>query len=600
MGVLVHNRTLDTPATAGVNPSPYFSVRLLRAIARCIDSYPWAAFLLLTVGCGWIRIGAFATRFLDHDEIYSFYIAQAPTLKQMLFLTRTVDLHPPLSYLLIRLSFALFGPSIWACRLPFFLAFPGATAILFSFVRRLLSPLYGLIAVLFLWTIPYTHYAAEARPYSLVLCFTSLLLMSWYESAAGADSSSAGRGKALFTVTLAGFALLLSHVLGVFSIAAFAGAELIRLAIRRKPDWSLWTAFLIPGIAVVTYLPLIHSGSVILFTEKYRATPLRLFHFYWNSLAWLPIPLAFVLFLAVAWPAMRHSAPLSQSCEPERQMPPAAFRSLKYLLFFFAIVPLGIGALFARTGMAFFDRYGIVFFIPIALGPVFLLAVRTRCDQFAGALAALVLGAVLIFNTVGKIWLIEHVSLAPPSIAAQIIHLVSLPVVGLPTNPPVPSHMVAAFANAQPIQDLNTISPNLPLVANTGLTFLEMDRQADDVLTARLYLLNDTNAATEIAHDTVFENYARLKRVFPIRGRIEPFCPFIGAHPRFLVLGDYNHAQGWVLKKLDREGAELRVLGSYSEHTTEDGHLYEVTVNNATCASSVSNDKTVEKTAQSN
>jgi len=253
------------------------------------------------------------------------------------------------------------------------------------------------------------------------------------------------------------------------------------------------------------------------------------------------------------------------------------------LLVLLSVVPMGIGAVFAHTGMAFFDRYGIVFFIPIAVAPALLLGWRTRRNQAAGALVLLVASSLLVLNTVGKIWLIEQVSMAPPKYVGKLLDLVSLPVIGLPKTQPVPTHLVSTVAAAEPVRDLNAIEPDLPLVANTGLTFLELDRQADDALTARLYLLNDTNAATEIAHDTVFENYTRVKQVFPIRGRIEPFCPFIRAHRRFLVLGDYNHAQSWLLKKLDLDGAELRVLGRYDEHTTEDGHLYEVTVRSSTC-----------------
>jgi len=311
MGALVQNRPLRSEATRA-DRSPYFSVRLVRAAGRSIDRYPWMAFLLVTAGCGWIQIGGFAARFLDHDEIYSFYIAQAPTLKQLLFLTRTADLHPPLSYLLIRLSFALFGVTNWACRLPFLLAFLCATAAIFSFSRRVLSPLYGLIAVVFLWSVPYARYAPEARPYSLVLCFTSLMLVSWYRSIVSADSSWAGRAGALSTLAVAEFALLLSHVLGVFSVAAFAGVEVMRLVKRRKADWPLWAAFLAPCVCVLTYLPLIHSGAAILFTERYRATPLRLFHFYWGFLSWLPTPLAFVLFLAVVYLWGPSSAPPGQ------------------------------------------------------------------------------------------------------------------------------------------------------------------------------------------------------------------------------------------------------------------------------------------------
>ena len=43
---------------------------------------------------------------LWHDEIFTFYISQAPNLHDLFHQTRSIDLNPPLSYLLTRASFA--------------------------------------------------------------------------------------------------------------------------------------------------------------------------------------------------------------------------------------------------------------------------------------------------------------------------------------------------------------------------------------------------------------------------------------------------------------------------------------------------------------
>jgi hypothetical protein len=139
-----------------------------------------------------------------------------------------------------------------------------------------------------------------------------------------------------------------------------------------------------------------------------------------------------------------------------------------------------------------------------------------------------------------------------------------------------------ALENAPDVSDLDTIETDLPLVANTGLTFLEIDQQGDAKLTKRLYLLDDKRAAAAIAHDTVFKDYDRLKESFPIRGKVEPYCAFISEHPRFLAIGAYNHPQGWLLKKLDMDGADLRIIGSY-HGVSEEAQLYEVTISKTAC-----------------
>jgi Dolichyl-phosphate-mannose-protein mannosyltransferase len=585
MSLLAPSPAISAQDEVHSDSSPFVTVRFLQAISQFIETHGWIVFSAVSVACGWIRLNTFASRHLDHDELYTFYIAQAPTLRQLLALTRTVDLHPPLSYILIRASFAIFGVSPWSCRLPSVLAFVLAVGLMFWLAKHILSPLYGIISVLFLWSVQFTYQADEARPYSLLLCFTTLMLVSWYRAAEAPDDFiSHDRRLALLTLTLGGFGLLLSHVLGVLPYAAFFAAELVRFSIRRKPDWGLWTALLAPAISGLTYLPLIRTHSGILFTDEYHASPIRIFNFYWWSIRFLAVPLMSVALLAFLWPILRRPAAQDrwQAALPDPLS--ATLRPLWYLLCCLSLVPLGVGVLFARTGTAFFDRYGIVVLIPVALIPALLLGFRTQRNQMAGLGVALVLSAALFLNTTGKFWLIEQLgNLAPPRVARYALNALALPlIVREPAKPRIPPHLQKALEAARPVSNLDAIDPDLPLVANTGLTFLEVDQQGDAELTKRLYLLDDWQAAASIAHDTVFENYDRLKRVFPLRGKVEPYCAFISEHPRFLALGAYNHPQGWLLKRLDMDGADLHILGTYAG-ITEEAQLYEVTVLNATC-----------------
>ncbi len=586
MSLLTQSATISAPSEIDADSSPFVTVRLLQAISRFVETRGWVAFAVVSTICGWIRLGGFASRHLDHDELYTFYIAQAPTLRQLLELTRTVDLHPPLSYLLIRASFAIFGVSSWSCRLPSVLAFFFTAALVFWLAKRSLSPLYGIISVLFFWSVPFTYQADEARPYSLLLFFTTLMLVSWYKATETPDSNfvSSDRRFALLTLTVGGFGLLLSHVLSALPYAAFFAAEVVRFSIRRKSDWRLWTALLAPTISVLTYLPLIRTHSGILFADEYHATPMRIVSFYSWSIRFLPIPLMLVTLLACLWPTLRRRASQDQWQAMPPAPLPATLRPLGFLLCGLAMIPLGVGILFAHTGTAFFDRYGIVVVIPIALIPVFLLGFRTQRNEMAGVAVALLLSATLFLNTGGKIWLIQQLgNLASPTVARYALNGLALPtIITGRVKPRVAPHLQTALDAAPAVSNLDVIDPDLPLVANTGLTFLEIDRQGDAELTKRLYFLNDRQAAASIAHDTVFENYDRLTEIFPIRGKVEPYCPFISQHPRFLALGAYNHPQGWLLKKLDMDGADMHIIGTYAG-ITEEAQLYEVTVLKATC-----------------
>ena len=574
------------PVRAGSAPGPasssFFTVRILHAIAHFADTHGWLFFAAISLACGWGLLQAMVTRRLDHDEIFTFYIAQAPSLHRLLQVSHAVDFQPPLSYLLVRASFAMFGTSAWSCRLPFLLAYLCTAALMFYFVGRHFSAHYGLISVLLLWGSPYSFLAYEARPYALLLCFTTLMLVSWYQAAA--ERGLTGRGWALAMVTVTGFGLLLSHVFGVLIYAAFFAAELLRSWIRRKPDWRLWLALLVPTISILTYLPMLHNHSITLFAREYRVTPLVLLSFYWESIRFVITPLAVIAAFALLWPIFHRPIVHIKPTETAAANSHAMRVPFGFLLVSFSFIPLAIGTLLARTGTAFFSRYGVVWLVPFAMVPALVLGYRTQHDRLVGTGAALLLAVLFFFNTTGKSWLLDQVSnLVSPRVAARLLYVLSLPPINTVHYPPIPPYLQAGIAAAPRASHLDSVAPGLPLVANTGLTFVEADQQESAQVAQRLYLLTDDEAASTIAHDTVVAHSEGLKEAFPlIRGKVEPYCAFISSHPRFVVIGAYNHPQGWLLRKLDRDGAQLRVIGTCSGYT-EECQIYEVRVRSEEC-----------------
>jgi hypothetical protein len=549
--------------------------RLWLAIAGLIDAHGWAAFTLVTWACCAQRfVGLALIRHLNHDELYTFYIAQASSISKLLTLTRTVDLHPPLSYLLVRLSFAIFGVSTWACRLPSAIAFVLATAFMFWLLKSLLSPIYGLIAILFLWSGAYSNNAPCARPYSLVLCFTSLMLLSWFRATNCADR----RHWALLGISVGGFGLLLSHVLGVLPFAAIVAAELLRVYMVRKTDWRLWSALAAPVVSVMTYPPLLSHHAELLFTPVYRPRLIRVLSCYWEPLRYVGTPLLVIAVIAIACSLARRKAVIGNWESPKLNWP------LCLLLFGLFLVPLAVALVFSRTGTAFFDRYGVVMLIPTAVVPSMVLAYSTRCQRSYAAMVATLLMALFCVNSSGKAWLLEPLSaIAPSRVVVKLFYLTALPsIFEMPTLPPIPPSLLATYRSGPAISRLDTLQPDLPLVAGTALTFMELDRSESNPLTSRLFLLTNREAASTIVHDTVFENYEQLKAIFPIRGSVESYCSFITNHPHFVVLGRYNHPQGWLLRKLEMDGAQLNIIGKYSV-TYDENDLYEVNMTANPC-----------------
>ena len=121
------------------------------------------------------------------------------------------------------------------------------------------------------------------------------------------------------------------------------------------------------------------------------------------------------------------------------------------------------------------------------------------------------------------------------------------------------------------------VSPELPFVTASGLTFLEMDHREDSRFVKRLYYLTDTPSAIRYAHATIFEGLPILARYFPVRATVIPYQSFLATHDRFLVFATPDYPEDWLLDKLRDDGAAIRQICQI--HTDyRDQMLYEVAI----------------------
>ncbi len=200
---------------------PYWQ-RLLLAVDR-LSSYPKASSIALVIAILiYLALTALASsRLLWHDELFTFYIATAPSLSR-LWQEIPLDLHPPLEYLAVHASTSLFGMGSYAVRLPSILAFLLGSLCLYRFVARKLDDWYGLLAILVFWGSPFFYYATEARPYAFVVASLGLTLLAW-QRAAEQDR----RAMWVWLLGLSVCAMMLSHLMAPLYVAPFCLAELV-------------------------------------------------------------------------------------------------------------------------------------------------------------------------------------------------------------------------------------------------------------------------------------------------------------------------------------------------------------------------------------
>ncbi len=475
-----------------------------------------------------------ARRHFWFDELYTYYIAKAPSVAQLLKDVR-LDLHPPLGYLSVRASLAIFGDNELAARIPFMLAFLIGSLCLYRFVSERLRPAYGMLAMLVWWSTPFLYYATEARPYALVVGFFGLAMLAWERAVAPGRS-----GWSVVLLGLAVLAMMFSHFYTVFYIWPFGLAELWRWYRSRKFDGGIWAALLIPYAVPLFYLSDLRRYESGALPPLQQASPFKVLVFFYHTLE----PEGSILLLAILIGLLVVFRRERERVDSAALMKPLEVVFTTGLL----TIPVVLGIGLMRIHGAFFPRYAIPALFAYGLLVAFFVAMYTNVNRLAAAAACCVL----------------LVSISAASLLTSALH--TLRTWGRTT---------AATVHTLP---LDRVRPDLPLVAASGLTFLEMDRYESPATVARLYYLSDRELALRYAHATIFEGgFVTLNQHFPIRARVAPYRQFVAEHPHFLVVGAEGWAEDWLIPRLLDIHATLDYLGNFPI-PYKDTEIFEVTM----------------------
>lgn len=485
----------------------------LERFADALEARPFLVFALLTLVYLPI-VYQTGIRLLWHDELYTFNIAHAPDFKTLIDDTRTLDLNPPLVYLLTRLSNHWFGDSAFATRLPSAIAFYGAMVFLFLYVRRKIGTLFAALALLLFWSTDYVLYCTEARPYALLLFFFSLTLFSYDSYARGSR-----RYASLVGIFLGGVGMVASHAFAPLSLAPFAAAELVRVVRQRRIDFALWTALILPLALLAFYLPMVRNFQSVLFPPAFQASPRTFVRLYWRLLASKPQAL-FCAFVAALMLTTPRSAGRSTG---------AGWNLYDVVigLVLGIAVPALLTLTIMRTHGAFWDRYCITSCLAVAIAFGGWTAWRFAYSRVAAIAACFVLAIGALVSNVA----IPRAELKTAPTSARV---------------------------------LDSVYPNLPIVVGNGVSFVEMDHREPLALQSRLYFLENRDAAIRYAHSTLFEGMGATARAFGMHAHVEPYSDFVREHSEFLVLSRLNWPENWILPKLQDDGDSVSNLGRYS------------------------------------
>ncbi len=512
-------------------PFQRYRQQLLRALDR-LSSFPKASSIALAIAIliYLILTAVASSRRLWHDELFTFYIATAPSFSS-LWQEIPLDLNPPFEYFAVRASTGLFGLSGYAVRLPSILAFLFGSLCLYRFVARKFDGWYGLLAIAVIWASPFFYYATEARPYALVIGFLGLTLVLWRHAAEQKRSAIW-----VWLLGLSVSAMMLSHLMAPLYVIPFCLAELAGTYRLRKVRLEIWAALLLPCVIPFLYLHIMSRFEATIFPPAFQASFRKIAESYYGSLRLEGSPLLLALGLALAIGASRNQT-------DAREKSQLGVSDIALAAGFLAM-PAIVNLVLMPTHGAYFDRYAFPVEFGYALVVVFFLASHTNLNRSAAAAAS---GILLIFVCAFNL--------------------------GLGLKESVWTHSGSPDATGS----LDRIRPELPLVAASGLTFLEMDHYGDPPTVARLYYLTDRSLALRYAHATIFEGMPDIIGSFPIRAHVTPYSQFLREHSKFLVLGTPDYPEDWLLHALLDSHAAVQYLGDIPG-PYKDKQLYLVTI----------------------
>ncbi len=458
-------------------------------------------------------------RHLWFDELFTYYIAGEPGVARLMDAIIRVDMNPPLSYFVVRWIQDLFGRSEIVTRLPFAVGFwAGSLGVFFS-LRRRIGACWSAAAILLFWSSPYIRNASQARPYGLLLAFFALTLISFDHA------GRVGRTRrSVFGIAAGNVGMMLSHVFAPLSILPFCVAEATRCIVRRRVDWPVWAALLLPVTISLAYLPAIRMYQHNYYPPAYQASGFSLLVFILRLVVFemhRPLAIGSVLALVALPFSAKRAVGIRTGCP-----------GLVWAAAFMA-VPGILMMLLMRTGGAFGDRYCLTTALCFY---VLVVAIMARVAGFRRS-SALAAALTFAFFALRQPYLADD---APPDAA-----------------------------------ELSMAGQQLPLVAASGLTFMEMDRYNELQLQSRLYYLTDRNAAIRYAHATIFENMPLVKQVFPIHSNVSPYSTFVASHRHFWVITRPAYLEDWLVRKLRDDGARLSLAAS-ALGPTKDFLFYEV------------------------
>lgn len=237
------------------------------SLEQRIDAAPGWWFVGLSVLYFLVVAGLSSMKLLWLDELITLHIAKSGGLEAIWHaLSSGADPNPPITYILVHYSRAIFGDHEFAYRLPAALGYWVGLISLFQYLRGRIRGTWALGGTVLLMCMAAFEYSFESRSYAIFFGLAMLAFFCWTRVSDDSRSTRA-RWLALFGMIFALAAGISTNYFAVLAFFPIAAGEATRTFLRarsgkltRSIEWSVWAGMLVAASPLLVYRPLIaHS-----------------------------------------------------------------------------------------------------------------------------------------------------------------------------------------------------------------------------------------------------------------------------------------------------------------------------------------------------
>ena len=468
----------------------------MTSFEKRFENKKWYFFTAILVIFAALKIVESFYQPLWFDELFTWHIAQMPTLTGLWKALGPMDPSPPLYYIVTRIFQSIFGYGEFATRLPALISFLVALFFLFLIIDRRCGAITALTGVLLLCFSPAALLITNARTYTFILALCTISLWCWQVAAADNRRTLPLLGLFL-SLTMA----LYSHFYAFLLFVPIVAGDTYRSFQIRRIDWPVWLTLLLAAATIIPLIPLAQKCTSL--STGFWSKPM-LVNFLMSTYLYVSTVIAVLIAFVISFcfKLFRRESNIGQLTKTGAtiKQQPAGHEVVAAISL--ALIPF-LGFLVA---ICFTNAFTARYFESAAIGAIIVLAYSR--------------------HLIKRPWVSEGTVLMIITVVLCVAFQTYLMQSAIKKNRNLKSR----------INIMLSTDSDLPIVMLSPFSFLQIQHYAPEQLKNRLFYLIDYDLQFNHEGNSAVISVAELAKLKPIK--VSDFKTFLKIHKTFYVVGN--------------------------------------------------------------